>query len=256
MSIENLNTKRILLVDDQPAFIHLLKILLTEIGFDQIYAASDFESAWQSFQDHDPDLCLLDIDLGKNSRSGIDLAEKIRVIDPQVPIIFLTANYTDNYYQQCRHVRPRSFMNKELSRFKLHHAIDLALLNRTTVHGHNQPPPANTVETPYITDRNLFFKIGDFYKRIPTDEIAFFFSKDKLTYARVENRNYPTNVQLKTLEDELAPVFHRIHKTYLVNLSFIDQIHPKDSTVAISDETLPIGYAYRKSFLERVNLLK
>lgn len=60
----------------------------------------------------------------------------------------------------------------------------------------------------------------------------------------------------QTLSRELTPAFHRIHKKYLINVNRIDYIYPKDSIVEIGSESLPIGYAYRKAFLKRMNLLK
>lgn len=255
MLSKQLIQKKLLIVDDQPSFIYLIQLLLKEIGYTAIYTAEDFDTAWQLFQLHSPDLCILDIDL-KDNRTGIDLAEKIRVLDTHTSIIFLTANYTEEYYYQCRHVRPSSFMNKELSRLKLQHAIDLALLNQVTRNDADHNLLAPIVETPYITNKNLFFKIGDHFKKIAIEDICYFFAKDKFTYARVENRNFPTTVQLKTLASELNPTFQRIHKTYLVNVNFIEQIHPKEATITIAGETLPIGYAYRKKFISAVKLLK
>jgi hypothetical protein len=39
-------------------------------------------------------------------------------------------------------------------------------------------------------------------------------------------------------------------------VNHIAHIHPKDSIVEMGHESLPIGYAYRKAFLERMTLLK
>lgn len=256
MSTEELNNKKILLVDDQKPFTLLVEILLNEIGFSRIYIETDFEGAWKSFLEVEPDLCLLDINLGKGQKSGITLAEKIRLSNSQVPIIFITSNYTEEYYAQCRHVRPSCFMNKELSRFKLQHAIELALLNQIPPTPSLAASTKNSVSVPYINNNNLFFKIGDSYKKILVDDISYFFAKDKLTYAKTEGRNFPTNIQLKTLETELSPTFQRIHKTYLVNLNHIEQINTKNDIVKIDNESLPIGYTYKKSFLKHVKLLK
>ena len=77
-----------------------------------------------------------------------------------------------------------------------------------------------------------------------------------MTFARVDKRNFPTSVQLKTLEDELFPKFLRIHKSYLVNVDFIDAINTRDDKVEVMGESLPIGYSHRKSFLEQLKLLK
>jgi DNA-binding LytR/AlgR family response regulator len=86
--------------------------------------------------------------------------------------------------------------------------------------------------------------------------VEYFFSDQKLTYAKVDQRNFPTTVQLKTLEKDFAPTFLRIHKSYLVNIKMIESLHPGESTLVINGQTLPIGYAYKKIFLEQLQLLK
>lgn len=246
--------KKLLLVDDNPAFVDLISILLQEIGLESVLVAGNFSEGVQRFQEDQPDICLLDITLGSNQRTGIDLAEKIRVRAPHIPIIFITSNYTEEYYDRCRHVRPSCFMNKELSLFKLRQAIDLALLNK------REFPAVETIKEeiipPLVSSDNYFFKIGDTLKKISVSKIAYFFAKNKFTYARVDDRNLPTSVQLKTLTNELPSNFHRIHKTYLVNVDHIEQIKIKDESVVINGESIPIGYTFKKGFLNKVKILK
>jgi DNA-binding LytR/AlgR family response regulator len=245
---------RVLLVDDNQGFTQLLEILLRDIGLNQIRSAPNYEVGLHLLETFHPDICILDIDLGKGQRSGIQLAEHIREAYRPTPIIYLTANYSDDYYQMTRHTFPCGFLNKELSKFKLEQAIDIALM-----HWKEPISPPNHVlskMTPVITQQQFFFKIGDAYKAIPVKDVLFFYAENKLTYARVANRNYPTNVQLKTLEDEFQTAFVRTHKTYLVNVEHISAINPKEGTVLVGEETLPIGYAYKNTFLGRLNLLR
>lgn len=200
------------------------------------------------------DLYLIDISLS-DSKSGIQLAEEIRRQQSNVPIIYLTANYTDDYYTLARHTRPSSFMNKELSKLKLHQAIDLALLAQPAVEEKTTIPTNNI--PPNISEHNFYFRIGDSFKAIPVKEVAYFYADNKMSYAKIGTRSYPTSVQLKTLEEELpSGDFVRIHKSYIVNTRQIEAIYPGESTVSINGESLPIGYAYRKEFMAILRLLK
>jgi DNA-binding LytR/AlgR family response regulator len=250
---------KVLVVEDSPNFLQLIELLLRETGVTNIISASDYQDGLSAFQTNAPDICILDIGLGKDRKSGINLAEVIRAEDEKVPIIFLTANYTEDYYEQSLHTRPSGFMNKELSRFRIRQALDIALMHRE---GEPLSSPASDAgrppapPPPVITQHQFFFKIGDIYKAISVKEIQYFYADSKLTFARSGQRNYPTNVQLKTLEEEFAALFVRIHKTYLVNVQHIDSIHPRDNSVVVVGESLPIGYAYRKSFFNRLKLLR
>lgn len=253
--LPSIRSIKVLLVDDQAAFVSLITLLLHEIDIMDVQVAQNAQQGIARYKAHNPDICLLDIDLGKGQPSGIDLADEIRALNPQVPIIFLTSHYSDDYYEKVRHIRPSSFMNKELSKLKLYQSIDLALMQASA------KATSPVVQTPPIyfhsaPSEHLFFKIGDAFKQININEVSYFYSKDKLTYARVGNRNYPTSVQLKILEEELDSHFVRIHKGYLVNIKSIDSINTNENYIQIDKEKLPIGHVYRKPFLEKIKLLK
>ncbi|NBA84940.1 response regulator [Emticicia sp. CRIBPO] len=79
---------KILYVEDDPNLGFVTKDSLEEEGF-EILHFSDGKEAWKSFKKEKFDLCLLDVMLPE--LDGFSLAEKIRVQNQQVPIIFLTA---------------------------------------------------------------------------------------------------------------------------------------------------------------------
>ncbi len=251
---------KVLIVEDQENFAKMIQLMLEELKLKQIYKAHTMDQAWALFERERPDLCLIDIELSKNQQEGIILAEQIREVAPTLPIIFLTVHYNEDMYERCKHILPSIFMNKELSRLNLYQAIDLALLNTPSTSSPNfkleEQHPVEENRRPWINNQHFFFKVGDVYKRIAIKEIAFFFAKGKMTFARVNKRNFPTNVQLKTLEDELFPKFLRIHKTYLVNVDQIESINTREDKIEVMEENLPIGYGYRHSFLEQLKLLK
>jgi DNA-binding LytR/AlgR family response regulator len=253
-------TINLLLVEDNEGFANLLRVMLEDLGIAGIQRAKNFDEAWSLFQDQAPSICLVDIDLSGGEKNGILLVEKIRQTHPDLPVIYLTSNYTEECYKRCKHTRPSSFMNKELSRLKLYQAVDLALLQAKqggpTAGATAVTYPSTPAPVSHPVNNQLFFKVGDLYKNIPVKEIGFFYANEKMTFARVEQRNFPTNVQLKTLEDELFPQFLRIHKSYLVNVDFIHTINTKEDKIELQGEYLPIGYSHRKSFLEHLKLLK
>lgn len=247
----------ILIVEDDREYTLLLSLLLEQLNFKNILYAINYEDAIDKLETETVDLLLIDIDLG-NGKNGIMLAEEIRRRQLTTPLIYITSNHTDDYYDYARHTRPSNFMSKELSRLKLYQAVDIALgafLDQEAV----APLVRDTAvsQAPHIQHHNLYFKVGDVFKTIPVDQAAYFYADQKMSFAKVSNRSYPTSIQLKTLQDELYELgFMRIHKSYLVNTRFIETINPGEATVVVNGEMLPIGYAYRKSFLSALKLLK
>lgn len=247
----------ILVVEDNASFAQLLALLLKEIGVGKYLIAHTFDTGLQLFQSEAPDLCILDVELGSAEPNGIQLAEQIRALNPAVPIIYLSSHYSEDYYQKTQHTKPSGFMGKEISRFKLEVAIDMALWVYSNP---KEALPLNLEEGGNkllnLTDNPFFFRIGDTYQFIPVKEIKYFYADKKLTYARVGNRNLPTNVSLKVLEETFQGYFARIHKTYLANIDLIESINPKEGSIVVGGETLRIGHGYRKQFLMQLKLLR
>jgi DNA-binding response OmpR family regulator len=75
-------------VEDDDVLSFITKDSLEEKGF-EIYHYPDGEAAFNAFKNQGFDLCILDIMLPK--MDGFTLAQKIREIDYEIPIIFLTA---------------------------------------------------------------------------------------------------------------------------------------------------------------------
>lgn len=82
------NTKKILLAEDDPDFAMILKQYLDLHQFETVWA-KDGEEALSVFQNNHFSICIFDVMMPK--LDGFSLAEKIIQIQPEVPIIFLTA---------------------------------------------------------------------------------------------------------------------------------------------------------------------
>lgn len=244
---------KLLLVDNNPVFLQILQLVLSDMGLNKVATASDAGSGLEAFRAFEPDLCLLDVHLGRTLRAGVSLGEKIRLLSPHVPIIFTSDFCTPDCYERCRHLLPSGFINKDISRQKLYQVLDLALLQQQL---QRQQEKSDDAQLSVYSLKKIFFRVGDIFKSIPVEQVTYFHADNKLTFARVGERNYPSSVQLKTLERELSPLFVRTHKSFLVNTSLIESINPKEGTVVLAGETLPIGYVYRHEFLERLKLLR
>src|SRR5690554_4512876 len=81
-------SKKILLVEDDPNFGTVLKDYLTLNGYAVTHAKNGMEG-FEKFKKDDFDLCILDVMMPY--KDGFTLAKEIREKNEDVPIIFLTA---------------------------------------------------------------------------------------------------------------------------------------------------------------------
>jgi DNA-binding response OmpR family regulator len=79
---------KLLYVEDEPFLAKIVKDSLETRGYEIVHVADGAEVV-KAFRDQSPDLCLLDVMLP--NIDGFELAGKIRDINQDVPILFLTA---------------------------------------------------------------------------------------------------------------------------------------------------------------------
>ncbi|HWE71080.1 MAG TPA: response regulator [Acidimicrobiales bacterium] len=84
-------TLRALLVDDNPEFLVIARCLLVREGIAVVGVASSSVEALRQSQEHDPDVILVDVDLGEES--GFDLAERLGAATggSRRPVILISA---------------------------------------------------------------------------------------------------------------------------------------------------------------------
>ena len=76
-----------LVVDDEPQMVQLVRLALRAQGFDAIQASSAVD-AWQALRTHAVSVVVLDVMMP--GESGVDLCRRIRELS-DVPIVLLTA---------------------------------------------------------------------------------------------------------------------------------------------------------------------
>ena len=94
MSDPETTTARVLVADDEPHLLRLVKFRLEREGY-EVLTAADGEAALQVARDEHPDLCVLDVMMPK--RSGFDVLRELRGDDgcAGMKVIMLTARAQD-----------------------------------------------------------------------------------------------------------------------------------------------------------------
>jgi DNA-binding response OmpR family regulator len=79
---------KVLVAEDDRDFGNILTQYITISGF-EVTLGRDGKEAWELFNRDKPDICVLDVMMPE--MDGFTLAEKIKEVQPDVPVIFLTA---------------------------------------------------------------------------------------------------------------------------------------------------------------------
>lgn len=110
---------RVILVDDEALSIKRLKSLLVKCEIQPLYIVGEFTNpleALSNIAELQPDIVFLDIKMP--ALNGLELAEKIQAIKPEVEIVFLTAY--DRYAIDAFNVHAIDYMLKPVRKERLH----------------------------------------------------------------------------------------------------------------------------------------
>ena len=81
---------KLLVVDDDPDIAHVLKLALLKNRF-LVNVFTSPEEALQNFQSNSKDYCLMLSDIRMPGMSGIQLARKVKEINPRVKVVLMTS---------------------------------------------------------------------------------------------------------------------------------------------------------------------
>ena len=90
MSDNNKPLARLLIVDDDPNIVQVLKMGLVKNGF-LVDSFTNPQEALQSFKSDAESYCLVVSDIRMPSLSGIQLSKKVKEINPNVKVVLMTA---------------------------------------------------------------------------------------------------------------------------------------------------------------------
>ena len=123
----NKEQTKILLAEDDENLGSLLREYLQAKSY-ETHWLTDGEKAYKSFERNQYDICILDIMMP--NKDGITLAKEIRMVDPDIPVIFLTAKSMKEDVLEGFEVGADDYMTKPFSMEELIYRIE-AILRRT-----------------------------------------------------------------------------------------------------------------------------
>ena len=128
--------KRILLVDDEPDHCMVYQIVLEDAGY-ECKSYTDSVKALQEFRPDYYNLVILDIKMPK--LDGFALCEKIRELDNNIQIIFITAaeeyyeNFRKQYYPDLSKDININCLQKPIANEELVQIVDMTIATKYTV---------------------------------------------------------------------------------------------------------------------------
>lgn len=229
------------IVEDEIIIADSIRSVLLRMDYRVAEPCINYSEAIKMLETDPPHLLLLDINLGSDSKNGIELGRYIRE-HMDLPFIFLTANSDIKTVQEAKLVNPNAFLVKPFVQDELHAAIEIAMHNFYAGRAQENIKPEKDF---------LFIKDGTELTRINFDDILYLESDHVYVCLYTTSRKYLIRTSLQSYLEQLdKDIFFRIHRSYAVNLSKIDQV--LGSQVKIRNWFLPISKSYKDELLSRL----
>jgi len=121
---------RIMIVEDEGITAVSIQDSLEEMGFEVTSAVNSGDEALKKAPEDNPDLVLMDINLG-GDMDGIETAARIRSL-MDIPVVYLTAHSDDHIFQRAKITDPFGYIIKPFDDRELHIGIEMALYKHRT----------------------------------------------------------------------------------------------------------------------------
>ncbi len=211
--------KALIIEDEKPASRRLTKLLLEvdpTIEILNILDSVESSIQWLS-KNQAPEIMFMDIHLADGS--GFDIFKKTNIT---CPVIFITAY--DEYAIDAFKVNSVDYLLKPVKKEELESAI---LKFKNLQYSYSSIGIDSLVNSSGKKYKDRFvIKLGNKIKSILVDDIAYFYSKDKLSFiCDKEGKNSPIDMSLDKLEVLLNPLnFFRVNRQIIANSTSIKDI--------------------------------
>lgn len=229
-----------------------ISLQLTNLGYEVTGIVPRGEEALIHFRQNKPDIVLLDIQL-KGNMDGIETAQLMQK-EQDVPIIYLTANADEAHFNKAKSTNPYAFISKPFKKLDLQRAIELTINRISDERNDSSRSSEDSENDPFILEDSIFVRHQEKMVKIQIKDV--FYIEAERNYSRIyaQNKEYLLVMTLKDIEEKMPQkYFLRIHRSFIVNISHINEIAP--TYVVIGKKAIPLSTEMKKNLMMRVQRL-
>ncbi len=203
-----------LIVDDEALARDRLRSLVEELGTGEIIAeAKNGQQAIEAIQQQHPDIVLMDIRMP--GMDGIEAAKHIANMEHPPAVIFTTA-YGD-YALDAFDAHAIDYLLKPIRKERLEDALNRAkAMTQTIIESLQDELPTARTHLSVFVQGNI--------QLIPVDQIIYFKADQKYVSVFTVDGEVLIEESLKSLEEEFAKGFLRIHRNTLIAKNSINKL--------------------------------
>lgn len=243
---------KILVVEDEMIIAAKISMQLTSLGYEVTGILPRGEQAIQQVKENKPDIILLDINL-KGELDGIETARQIQQF-AEIPVIYLTANSDEATFNRAKPTKPYAFISKPFKQLDLQRAIELTISRMAENDTGAQTVSTTGEEQPFILNDRIFVRYKEKMVKIMVPDILYIEADRNYSRIFTSSKEYLLSITLKVIEEKMSmQLFMRIHRSYLINITHVDEV--TENHVIILNKSIPLGAGMKEQLMHRIKTL-
>ena len=233
-------TYKILIVEDEMIIAANIAMQLNNLGYQVTGTLPRGEDVIPHIEENLPDIIIMDINL-KGDLDGVDIVHAIQKTF-KIPIVYLTANADNANFNRAKLTNPFAFISKPFKKIDLQHTIELIIQ-------HLKEDEVNiTSDDTFVLSDSIYIRSSDKMVKVIIKNVLYIEAERNYCKIHCKEKEFLIVSTLKDLDEKL-PVqnFLRIHRSFIVNISHIDEI--ATSHVVIAKKAIPITSEMKKELL-------
>lgn len=230
-----------LIIEDDYTFGMNVKIQVQEMGIKVVGIVSSINGIEEALAQNHIDLILSDIKL-EDSQYSYDFFSNKAL---NIPIIFFSAYKEEEIYEKSQKVKPYIFLTKPFDKITLKSAVHGALREKMDAlekGGDIQ----RTDQLTFIRNKGKLIPIK------PTD-ILYIHSEGNYCYLILKKKKIAIRSSLKNILEKLnLETIIQVHRAYMINIPFVENLDIGKNELRIKDTIIPIGRKYKKDLIDRM----
>ncbi|MBQ7526832.1 MAG: response regulator transcription factor [Bacteroidaceae bacterium] len=235
---------RCLAIDDEPLALQQLVAYISKVPFLELAAQCQSALEARAFLEHDTvDAIFCDINMP--DLNGMDFVKSLAV----PPLVVFTTAYSEYAVEGFR-VNAVDYLLKPFGLQDFRRAAN-RLKERLE---NNAPVVSGSAVGSLPADDTLFLKTDSRIVKVSIPDIRYVEGMSEYLKVWIEGEAKPiiTLLSMKKMEERLPDYFMRIHRSYIVNLTKIQEVN-KNRVIMDANTYLPIGDLYKEAFQAYLN---
>ena len=235
---------RCLAIDDEPLALQQLVAYISKVPFLELAAQCQSALEARAFLEHDTvDAIFCDINMP--DLNGMDFVKSLAV----PPLVVFTTAYSEYAVEGFR-VTAVDYLLKPFGLQDFRRAAN-RLKERLE---NNAPVVSGSAVGSLPADDTLFLKTDSRIVKVSIPDIRYVEGMSEYLKVWIEGEAKPiiTLLSMKKMEERLPDYFMRIHRSYIVNLTKIQEVN-KNRVIMDANTYLPIGDLYKEAFQAYLN---